>query len=103
MGKREENKGKKFIEESLQAIDIVKIQTPFGPIELISMEELPHSKMASFMKAPVEEKLSSVMALMETCLVDPKQWDKINTLPVKHLNAMIHQWLSLSGGPMDEN
>lgn len=98
MGKREENKSKKFIEESLKVIDIVQIQSPFGPIDLISMEELPHAKMAAFMKAPNEEKLSSVMALMETCLVDPKQWDKINSLPVKHLNVMIHQWLSKSGG-----
>lgn len=103
MGKREENKSKKFIEESLKSIDTVKIQSPFGPIELISMEELPHSKMAAFMKAPNEEKLSSVMALMETCLVDPKLWDKINTLPVKYLNVMIHQWLSKSGSSMDED
>jgi hypothetical protein len=103
MGKREEKKSKKFIEDSLKTIDTVTIITPFGNLELISMEELPHSKMVSFMKAPNEDKLSVVMTLMESCLVNPREWEKINILPVKHLNAMIHQWLEKSGGSNDED
>jgi hypothetical protein len=96
MAKRKEltKKQKEMIDKAFHEVDLVFVQTEFGTIGLISLDEMPMQQMKKFMTSPGEQRMTHMFDFLQICLVNPTDWDKISTLPVKKLNKIIQQWMS---------
>jgi hypothetical protein len=98
MGKREDNRRMKMINEVFRDVDQIEIQTSMGPVKVISLEEIPMTQMRDFMMAPGELKMIAMAEMIQICLVDPEDWDrKFDLMSVKELNRFIKQWMQISG------
>lgn len=93
---------KKMIDMAFKEVDQVLVNTEFGKIRLISLDEMPMQQMKRFMRAPNEEKMAYMMDLMKICLIDPEDWDKISNLPIKKLNVIIQSWMVGSESKREE-
>jgi hypothetical protein len=98
MGKREDNRRMKMINEVFRDIDQIEIQTSMGPVKVISLEETPMTQMREFMLAPGELKMIAMAEIIQMCLVNPEDWDrKFDLMSVKEMNRFIKQWMRVSG------
>jgi hypothetical protein len=98
MGKREDNRRMKMINEVFRDIDQIEIQTSMGPVKVISLEEIPMTQMREFMLAPGELKMIAMAEIIQMCLVNPEDWDrKFDLMSVKEMNRFIKQWMRVSG------
>ena len=98
MGKREDNRRMKMINEVFRDIDQIEIQTSMGPVKVISLEEIPMTQMREFMLAPGELKMIAMAEIIQMCLVNPEDWDKkFDLMSVKEMNRFIKQWMQISG------
>ena len=104
MAKRKEltKKQKEMIDKAFHEIDQVVVHTEFGPIGLISLDEMPMQQMKKFMLSPGEQRMTHMFDFLQICLVNPSDWDKISTLPVKKLNRIIQQWMAGSNDEPEE-
>jgi hypothetical protein len=94
---------KEQIDNSFDGIEVVSLKTTFGKINLVSLSELPLSTMIDFAKTPTEDKTAKILNLLKTCLVDPKDWDKIeNELTTREAMSLIPQWMAKSSDDVDE-
>lgn len=83
-----------MIDKAFKDVETVSVSTDFGKIRLISLEEVPMMQMKRFMRAPHEERMFHMMDFMKVCLIDPTDWDKISTLPIKKFNVIIQSWMA---------
>lgn len=83
-----------MIDRAFKDVETVSVDTDFGKIRLISLEEVPMTQMKRFMRAPHEERMSYMMDFMKVCLIDPNDWDKISSLPIKKFNVIVQSWMS---------
>ena len=98
MGKREDTRRMKMINEVFRDVDQIEIQTSMGPVKVISLEEIPMTQMRDFMMAPGELKMIAMAEMIQICLVDPEDWDrKFELMSVKEMNRFIKQWMQISG------
>lgn len=98
MGKREDTRRMKMINEVFQDVDQIEIQTSMGPVKVISLEEIPVTQMRDFMLAPGELKMIAMAEIIQMCLVNPEDWDrKFDLMSVKEMNRFIKQWMQISG------
>lgn len=98
MGKREDTRRMKMINEVFRDVDQIEIQTSMGPVKVISLEEIPMTQMRDFMLAPGELKMLAMADIIQMCLVDPDDWDrKFDLMSVKEMNRFIKQWMQISG------
>ncbi len=98
MGKREDRRREKMINEAFRDIDQIEIQTSMGPVKLISLEEIPMAQMREFMMTPGELKMVAMAEIIQMCLVNPEDWDKkLELMSVKDMNRLIKQWMRVSG------
>jgi hypothetical protein len=98
MGKRDDKRREKMINEVFKDVDQVEIQTRMGTVKLISLEEVPMTHMRDFMMAPGEMKMIAMAEIIQMCLVDPDDWDnKLEIMSVKDMNRLIKQWMQISG------
>lgn len=93
---------KRMIDMAFKEVDQVFVQTEFGKIGLISLDEMPMQQMKRFMRAPSEEKMAHMMDFMKICLINPADWDKISNLPIKKLNVIIQSWMVGSESKREE-
>lgn len=97
MGKREDNRRIKMINEVFKDVDQIELQTNMGSIKLISLEEIPMTQMKEFMLAPGDLKMVAMSEMLQMCLVNPEDWDrKLDLLSVKEMNRLINQWMRIS-------
>ncbi len=98
MGKRDDKRREKMINEVFKDIDQIEIQTSMGTVKLISLEEIPMTQMREFMMAPGEMKMVAMAEIIQMCLVNPDDWDKkLELMSVKDMNRLIKQWMRISG------
>ena len=98
MGKRDDTRRIKMINEVFKDIDQIEIQTTMGPVKVISLEEIPMTQMREFMLAPGELKMVAMAEIVQMCLVNPEDWDKkFDLMSVKEMNRFIKQWMQISG------
>jgi hypothetical protein len=104
MAKRKEltKKQKEMIDKAFQEVDKVYVETEFGPIGLISLDEMPMQQMKKFMTSPGEQRMTHMFDFLQICLVDPNDWDRISSLPVKKINRIIQQWMAGSDSDSKE-
>jgi hypothetical protein len=98
MGKRDDKRREKMINEVFKDVDQIEIQTTMGTVKLISLEEIPITQMRDFMMAPGEMKMVAMADIIQMCLVNPEDWDKkLELMSVKDMNRLIKQWMRISG------
>ena len=98
MGKRDDKRREKMINEVFKDVDQIEIQTNMGTVKLISLEEIPMTQMREFMMAPGELKMVAMAEIIQMCLVNPEDWDrKLELMSVKDMNRLIKQWMRISG------
>jgi hypothetical protein len=98
MGKRDDKRREKMINEVFKDVDQIEIQTTMGTVKLISLEEIPMTQMRDFMMAPGEMKMVAMADIIQMCLVNPEDWDKkLELMSVKDMNRLIKQWMRISG------
>jgi hypothetical protein len=104
MAKRKEltKKQKEMIDKAFLEVDKVYVETEFGLIGLISLDEMPMQQMKKFMTSPGEQRMTHMFDFLQICLVDPTHWDKISSLPVKKINRIIQQWMAGSDSDSKE-
>ena len=39
-----------------------------------------------------------LMDILQLCLINPNDWDKISVMPIKEVNRLIKNWMDLSDG-----
>jgi hypothetical protein len=82
-----------MIDTAFSDVDQVTVNTEFGPITLISLDEMPIENMKKFMTSPSEQRVFHMMDFMKMCLINPADWDKLSNLPVKKINSIIQSWM----------
>jgi hypothetical protein len=92
------NRQKKAIQEAFDDIDQVEIATSIGVVKLISLQEMPMLQMRQFMMTPGDKKMVVLMDILQLCLINPNDWDKISVMPIKEVNRLIKNWMDLSDG-----
>lgn len=94
---------KEQIDNSFNEIEFVALKTTFGNINVVSLSELPLATMIDFAKTPSDEKTAKILKLLKTCLVDPLDWDKIESeLTTREAMSLIPQWMAKSSEDADE-
>jgi hypothetical protein len=104
MAKRKEltKKQKEMIDKAFHEVDKVYVETDFGIIGLISLDEMPMQQMKKFMLSPGEQRMTHMFDFLQICLVNPDDWDKISSLPVKKINKIIQAWMAGSDSDSKE-
>jgi hypothetical protein len=88
----------KMIADSYNEIDQVAIETSIGVIRLISLQEMPMMQMRQFMLTPGDKKMVVLMDILQLCLINNEDWDKISVMPIKEVNRLIKAWMEMSDG-----
>ena len=86
----------KMIADSYNEIDQVAIETSIGVIRLISLQEMPMMQMRQFMLTPGDKKMVVLMDILQLCLINNEDWDKISVMPIKEVNRLIKAWMQMS-------
>ncbi len=89
---------RKAIQEAFEEIDQVEVTTSIGVVKLISLQEMPMLQMRQFMMTPGDKKMVVLMDILQLCLINPNDWDKISVMPIKEVNRLIKSWMDLSDG-----
>jgi hypothetical protein len=84
------------LESSFDEVDVVKITTTLGTMKIISINELPLQEMLKLSILPEPEKMGQMVKLVETCLVNPKDWEKFQLLSTKEVMKFINFWMRRS-------
>jgi hypothetical protein len=94
---------KQQIDNSFDSVELVSLKTTFGKINVVSLSELPLATMIDFAKTPMEEKTAKILKLLKTCLVNPEDWEKIESeLTTREAMSLIPQWMAKSSDDVDE-
>lgn len=88
----------KMITDSFSEIDQVAVETSIGVVRLISLQEMPMMQMREFMLTPGDRKMTVLMDILQLCLINPSDWDKISVMPIKEVNRLIKAWMDMSDG-----
>jgi len=88
----------KMIADSYNEIDQVAIETSIGVVRLISLQEMPMMQMRQFMLTPGDKKMVVLMDILQLCLINNEDWDKISVMPIKEVNRLIKAWMEMSDG-----
>ena len=88
----------KMIVDSYNDIDQVAVETSIGVIRLISLQEMPMMQMRQFMMTPGDKKMVVLMDILQLCLINHEDWDKISVMPIKEVNRLIKAWMDMSDG-----
>jgi len=99
----EDDSVKEQIDNSFNGVELVSLKTTFGKINVVSLSELPLATMIDFAKTPMEDKTAKILKLLQTCLVNPEDWEKIeNELTTREAMSLIPQWMAKSSNDVDE-
>jgi hypothetical protein len=89
-----------FFEELVDAAfdNVAVVFVPLGDeeIQITSMSEIPVEKMMNFMLADNNDKLIQMFGLVELCLVDPKDFNKIQQVNTKKFMKFVDDWTQRS-------
>jgi hypothetical protein len=89
-----------FFEELVDAAfdNVAVVFVPLGDeeIPITSMSEIPVEKMMNFMLADNNDKLIQMFGLVELCLVDPKDFNKIQQVNTKKFMKFVDDWTQRS-------
>ena len=88
----------KMIVDSFNEIDQVAVETSIGTVRLISLQEMPMMQMREFMLSPGDRKMTVLMDILQLCLINNEDWDKISVMPIKEVNRLIKTWMQMSDG-----
>jgi hypothetical protein len=89
-----------FFEELVDAafdnVAVVFVSLEDEEIQITSMSEIPIGKMMGFMLADNNDKLVQMFGLVELCLVDPKDFNKVQQLNTKKFMKFVDDWTQKS-------
>jgi hypothetical protein len=89
-----------FFEELVDAafdnVAVVFVPLEDEEIQITSMSEIPMEKMMNFMLADNNDKLVQMFGLVELCLVDPKDFNKVQQLNTKKFMKFVDDWTQRS-------
>jgi hypothetical protein len=89
-----------FFEELVDAafdnIAVVFVPLENEMVEITSMSEIPVEKMMNFMLADNNDKLIQMFGLVELCIVDPKDFNKVQQLNTKKFIKFVDDWTQKS-------
>jgi hypothetical protein len=89
-----------FFEELVDAafdnVAVVFVPLENETIQITSMSEIPVEKMMNFMLADNNDKLIQMFGLVELCLVDPKDFNKIQQVNTKKFMKFVDDWTQKS-------
>lgn len=55
-------------------------------------------QMRQFMLTPGDKKMVVLMDILQLCLINNEDWDKISIMPIKEVNRLIKAWMEMSDG-----
>ena len=55
-------------------------------------------QMRQFMLTPGDKKMVVLMDILQLCLINNEDWDKISVMPIKEVNRLIKAWMEMSDG-----
>jgi hypothetical protein len=89
-----------FFEELVDAafdnVAVVFVPLEDEEVQITSMSEIPMEKMMNFMLADNNDKLVQMFGLVELCLVDPKDFNKVQQLNTKKFMKFVDDWTQRS-------
>lgn len=89
-----------FFEELVDAafdnVAVVFVPLENELVQITSMSEIPVEKMMNFMLADNNDKLIQMFGLVELCLVDPKDFNKIQQVNTKKFMKFVDDWTQKS-------
>jgi hypothetical protein len=89
-----------FFEELVDAafdnVAVVFVPLEDEEIQITSMSEIPMEKMMDFMLADNNDKLVQMFGLVELCLVNPKDFNKVQQLNTKKFMKFVDDWTQKS-------
>ena len=89
-----------FFEELVDAafdnVAVVFVPLDDEEIQITSMSEIPIEKMMNFMLSDSNEKLIQMFGLVELCLINPKDFNKIQQLNTKKFMKFVDTWTEIS-------
>jgi hypothetical protein len=89
-----------FFEELVDAafdnVAVVFVPLEDEEVQITSMSEIPMEKMMNFMNADNNDKLIQMFGLVELCLVDPKDFNKVQQLNTKKFMKFVDDWTQRS-------
>ena len=87
-----------LIDDAMSAVEHVEVETDFGVLKIISLGEMPLDHMVMFSRADNDEKMPMMLDFIKICLVNPEDWEKIETQPFGKVNGILKQWMGKSSG-----
>ncbi len=91
------------IEESFSELDLVQFEIYGSKFELISLSELPMDSLVKIAKSSGRNQVELMREYIHFCLVNPKQWDLIETMNFHHFTAFVKSWMLASGAAEDSD
>ena len=85
-----------LVDAAFENIAVVSVPLEDEKIKITSMSEIPMKKMMGFMLADNNDKLIQMFGLVELCLVNPKDFDKIQQLNTKMFMRFVDAWTEVS-------
>jgi hypothetical protein len=85
-----------LVDQAFDGVATVFVSVGDEEVEITSMSEIPVEKMMNFMLADNNDKLIQMFGLVELCLVDPKDFNKIQQLNTKKFMKFVDDWTQRS-------
>ena len=85
-----------LVDAAFDSVAIVFVPLGDETIQITSMSEIPMEKMMNFMLADNNDKLIQMFGLVELCLVDPKDFNKIQQVNTKKFMKFVDDWTQKS-------
>lgn len=96
-----------LVDQAFDNVATVFVSVDSEEVEITSMSEIPMEKMLEFMMANNNDKLVLMFGLVELCLINPQDFNKIQQLNTKKFMKFVDDWTEKSsdeamGNPTDE-
>lgn len=85
-----------LVDQAFDNVAVVFVPVGSETVQITSMSEIPMEKMMEFMLADNNDKLIQMFGLVELCLVDPKDFNKIQQMNTKKFMKFVDDWTQKS-------
>lgn len=87
----------KDVDSAFGEFEFIELETSWGNFKILSMNEMPVSRMIEFGKLPDGEKTEFLLDMIDICISDPEKWNEIKPeFSVNETMRLISQWMQKS-------
>jgi hypothetical protein len=87
------------VEELFSGIKVLNMADPvIGWVNIISSAEVPDERIGDIMASGDDaERMFKMFELVENCLVNPKDWERFETMTGSQFRNFVMRWIEQSG------